>query len=308
MKFICKTFLSLQQQYHQLMAQKKEKNKIINRLTHKYRLIIYNDNNFQELGFIRLSLLNILATIGLISVVMITLVYLVIAYTPVREFIPGYPDAETHRNIIMNAIRLDSLETEIAIRDQYFNNINRIVRGEEPATFLADSNVSVNRYKDIKFETSEEDSLLRAQVEENEEFNVTTAVAEETSPVRDITLHFFTPLKGFVTNSFNPLEDHYGVDVVSPPDEVVKATLSGTVIFAEWTLETGYVIHIQHKNNYISVYKHNAELLKKAGSFVYAGEAISVVGNSGELSTGAHLHFELWRGGVPVDPEEYIVF
>ena len=121
-------------------------------------------------------------------------------------------------------------------------------------------------------------------------------------------IHFFPPVKGLVTNSFNSLADHYGTDIVAASNEVVKATLEGTVIMATWTLETGWVIQIQHKNNLISIYKHNAELLKRVGDFVEVGEAIAIIGNSGELTTGPHLHFELWYLGIPLDPEDYISF
>ena len=121
-------------------------------------------------------------------------------------------------------------------------------------------------------------------------------------------LHFFTPVRGMVTNSFNPSNNHFGTDIVAGPNEVVKATLAGTVIMATWTLETGYVIEIQHDNNLISVYKHNAELLQKVGLRVKAGDAIAIIGNSGELTTGPHLHFELWQNGVALNPENFIVF
>ncbi|MFC2129595.1 M23 family metallopeptidase, partial [Bacteroidota bacterium] len=160
---------------------------------------------------------------------------------------------------------------------------------------------------DIVFTRSENDSILREQVEAEEQFRL--SVIEQNSIGKNLhELHFFTPVQGIITNSFNPLENHYGVDLVAGPNEVVKATLDGTVTLAAWTLETGYVVQIQHGNNLMSVYKHNAELFKSEGQIVNAGDAIAVIGNSGELTTGPHLHFELWHNGVPLDPVKYIVF
>jgi murein DD-endopeptidase MepM/ murein hydrolase activator NlpD len=151
--------------------------------------------------------------------------------------------------------------------------------------------------------------LLRADYEAQNRFNL--KVGETAAARKDVTLdqlRFFTPLKGVVTNRFNPSQQHFGLDIASAKNEAVKAAYDGTVIFAEWTAETGYVMAIQHTGNVISVYKHNSVLLRKQGSFVRAGETISIVGTSGEYSTGPHLHFELWIRGKAVDPEQYLAF
>jgi len=289
-----------------MAVNKEKKTGFLSKLRQKYRLVILNEESFEEVGFIRLSRLNIAAIVGIVSLLMISLVYITIAYTPVREFIPGYPDDMMSNNIRQNAMKLDSLQRELAMRDQYFLNINRIVNGQRPEDFLNDTSTS-KRPDDIVFARSSNDSILRQQVEAEEQFRL--SVIDEPASGSDLhDIHFFTPVEGIVTNSFNPQENHYGIDLVAGPDEVVKAVLEGTVTMATWTLETGYVIQIQHANNMMSLYKHNAELFKSVGLKVNAGDVIAIIGNSGELTTGPHLHFELWHNGVPLNPTDYIAF
>ncbi len=273
---------------------------------HKYRLVILNEESYEEVGFVRLSRLNILAITGILSLLLIALVYIVIAYTPVRELIPGYPDAMMSHHIRQNAMKLDSIQRELAIRDQYFLNINRIVNGERPMDYLNDTSNSQSS-DEIIFSRSSNDSILRQKVEAEEQFRL--SIADQPAKGEELhDIHFFTPVRGIITNPFNPMDNHYGIDLVAGPDEVVKAALSGTVTMATWTLETGHVIQIQHDNNIMSVYKHNAELFKTVGMKVNAGDAIAIVGNSGELTTGPHLHFELWYNGAPLNPADYIAF
>jgi murein DD-endopeptidase MepM/ murein hydrolase activator NlpD len=286
----------------------KPKRKLSQRLKDKYRLIIYDDNTFEEVGYIRLKGFNLLWIMGALGTILVALTVLLISYTSVRELLPDYPSSKLHRIIVMNALKLDSLEHEIEIRDKYFSNLNNIISGKS-----TDDNIISNRdtlkSKNIKFSKSNKDSLFRKQIEKEEQFNLNFAVQPRQQSSTNLSQsHFFTPLRGVVTNSFNPAINHYGVDIVAGPNEVIKAVLEGTVILSSWTLETGYIIEIQHENNLISVYKHNAEVFKKVGSHVQAGEAIAIVGNSGELTTGPHLHFELWYNGSPINPEDYIVF
>ena len=285
---------------------KEKKKHLVNKLKHKYRLIIYNDDTFEEVGFLRLSRLNLFSVIGSGLILLITAITVLIAFTPIREFIPGYPDGNMRRNIITNVYKLDSLEHEIEIRDRYFESINTIIRGETMMSFENAQDTSV-KYEEISFDKSEHDSLLRQQIEEEELSNL--SVLANTSNKTDFSsIHFYPPVKGLVTNAFNPNENHFGTDIVTASNKVVVATLDGTVIIANWTLETGYVVQIQHEHNLISIYKHNSELLKKVGNHVTAGEAIAIIGNSGELTSGPHLHFELWHNGTSIDPEDYIAF
>jgi len=288
------------------MGNKKDNKNFFQKIRDKYRFSLYRDETYEEVLNLRLSRLNVIAWGGIAALLFLVIVISIIVYTPVREFIPGYPDENTIRSSISNKQRLDSLEIELARRDMYLQNINRIISGKEPENFdnLEDTN---RNYDDITFRRSLEDSLMREYFREEERFGLNTDKKKQT--IGGISqIHFFPPVKGLVTNSFNSVGNHYGTDVVAATNEIVKATLEGTIIMASWTLETGWVIQIQHENNLISVYKHNSELLKRVGDFVKVGEAIAIIGNSGELTTGPHLHFELWYNGIPLNPEDYISF
>ncbi len=278
----------------------------LKRLKYKYRLVILNDYSFEEVVSIRLTKLNVFSIVGSSIILLIALVIILIAFTPIREYIPGYPDGSTRRDLIVNAILLDSLENEIRIREQFMENLRDIISGREPRIFeySPDTNMTIDR---ITFTRSQQDSLLRAQIEGEDQFNIQPP-QEMVLAGRPTTSHFLPPTKGLIINRFNPEQNHFGVDMVTDIDQPVLAVKEGTVIFANWTLETGYVIQIQHNNNFLSLYKHNAQLLKSVGEFVNAGEAIAIVGNSGELTTGPHLHFELWQNGSPLNPESHILF
>jgi murein DD-endopeptidase MepM/ murein hydrolase activator NlpD len=289
------------------MEKNQEKRSFYNKLLYKYRLSIYRDDTYEEVLNLILSRLNVLAWGGLLTLVFLFIVVSIIVYTPVREFIPGYPDENTRKSIISNKLLLDSLAYELKLKDKYFENLNRIISGKEPENY--DNQSDTNReYKDINFSRSSEDSIMRKNFQQEDQFS-DDETQDENQQAGGITqIHFFPPIKGLVTNSFNGLSNHYGTDVVAGANEVVKSTLDGTVIMATWTLETGWVIQVQHTNNLISIYKHNAELLKRVGDFVKVGEPIAIIGNSGELTTGPHLHFELWYSGIPLNPEDYISF
>ncbi len=288
------------------MATSKEKQKYLDKLKSKYRLNILNDESFEEVWTMRLSRLNVIAFIGTIAILIVTLVIVLIAFTPLREFIPGYPDGNTRRNIVINALRVDSLERELKQWTNYYNNINQILTGGEPTSIISKPDSSV-KYKEIRFTRSIEDSLLRLQIEEEEMYNLSVFDGRKKGTSIGNIL-FFTPVKGVITSGFNVQQSHFGVDVVAAPNEAVLAVADGAVILSTWTLETGNVIQIQHEDNLISVYKHNSQLLKRQGSRVKAGETIAIIGNSGELTTGPHLHFELWYDGNPIDPQKYIKF
>lgn len=289
------------------MAEEPNKKKpLLQRLKNKYRLIIYNDDTFEEIWFMRLSRLNVLAVFGTGAIILVALVSLLIAYTPIREFIPGYPEGDMRRTMVQNYARLDSLEKELQLRGQYIDNIATIMEGGVPEDQSVSQDTAVSN-TNVQFEKSESDSILRKQIEQEEKYTLSVNYKEPTG--RDLSqIHFFSPVKGLVTNSFNAKENHFGTDIVAGDNNVVVSALEGTVTMANWTLKTGWVIQIQHENNLLTVYKHNAELLKQVGDHVESGEAVAIIGNSGELTTGPHLHFELWRDGTPLDPEKYIVF
>jgi murein DD-endopeptidase MepM/ murein hydrolase activator NlpD len=274
----------------------------------KFRFSVTNDTTFQEVWRIRLTQYNAFLLITFLVFFIIGTTTALITFTNLREFIPGYPDVTMRRNILVSAIRLDSLEKELALRDKYFVNLNAIIAGKQPVSSLSLRDTTRN-YNTITFRTSPEDSALRAQIERDDRYNLTLGPAATESVTSLASLHFFPPVKGIVSGKFDPRSKHFGTDIVTKPKSVVNAALDGTVIFTGWTMETGFVIEVQHSNNIVSVYKHNASLLKETGDLVRTGEAIAIVGDSGELYTsGPHLHFEIWYKGSPLDPERHIIF
>lgn len=290
------------------MEKKKKKKGFFKRLKHKYRLIIYNDNTFEEVFWIRLSRLNVFVAIGLLSFVLVLFTTIIIAYTPLREFVPGYTSGETLNQIRLNSYYVDSLENELILRDMYLENIKGLINGEEPKKIDRKAVIdSLKNYKNIDLKSSPEDSVFRKKVESEDQFNLNLADKNAKAEVFNL-LHFFFPVKGMVTDKFNLATKHFGIDIVTKPDEMVLATLDGTITFSGWTLETGYIVEIQHSNEIISSYKHLSHIFKSAGTKVKAGDVIGIVGNTGELTTGPHLHFELWYKGNPIDPQKYIVF
>ena len=274
----------------------------------KYRISVSNDTTFEEVWRIRLTQYNAFLLITSLLFFFIGATALLIAFTNLRELIPGYPDIEMRRNILVSAIRLDSLEREIVLRDKYFANMNAIIAGKQPLDNYTLQDTT-GRYNKITFRKYPEDSAFRAQVENEERYNLAVGPVTPESFTNLAGLHFFPPVKGIVSGKFDPHMKHYGTDIVTKPKSPVDAALDGTVIFTGWTMETGFVIEVQHSNNIVSVYKHNAALLKEIGDMVRTGEAIAIVGDSGELYTsGPHLHFEIWYKGSPLDPEKHIIF
>ena len=292
------------------MATEKKKGRLVSRLRNKYRLVILNDDTFEEKVSLKLSPLNVFVFAGTIILTLITLVIYLIAFTPMREYVPGYADVNMQRNVYRLSFLADSLEKEMEFKDKFIDNMKSIIDGtiEEKDTLGKKPKLSEKTETPKTLPHSSDDSALRAMIESEDRFDL---MQQERKPQKNSGINsffFFTPVKGIVTNIFNTKEKHYGVDVAAAPNEAIKATLDGTVVLATWTTETGYVIGIQHNNNLFSLYKHNSALLKKAGTSVKAGEAIAIIGNSGEMSTGPHLHFELWYNGSPVNPKDYISF
>ncbi len=281
-----------------------ERKKLFDKLKNQYRLIIYNDTTFQSVWSMKLSRLKVFTVTSLLSAIIVVLVILLIATTGLREYIPGYPKAEYRQMLVHNALKLDSLEQELAKRDQFFKGIQAIMAGEVPEDNL--SSQEETPQEEVEFQEYNHDSVFRDELlAEQLSLSIQNNV-EKTIGISQI--HFFVPVNGVVTEHFNSSPDHFGIDLVSEPNARISAVLGGTVIFSGWTLETGYVIYIQHEADIISVYKHNSELLKSTGDKVNAGEAIAIIGNTGELTTGPHLHFELWHKGTALDPEQYIDF
>jgi murein DD-endopeptidase MepM/ murein hydrolase activator NlpD len=293
-----------------MSSEKKEKS-FINKLRDKYRLIIVSDNTFEERVSLKLSRLNVISIIAT-AVILISIVILAtIIYTPAKELIPGFSDAQAKREARRAIETAERLEADLSIRENYLNNVISVLKGDIQVDDLASDSLEIVSDRDIEldFSVSDRDSALRADVAAEDLYNLKFENAESRTAMSALSNYvFFTPLRGLVSSQYDIGTEHLGVDVVAPDNETIKAVLDGTVILASWTSSEGYVLGIQHANDIISLYKHNSVLLKKTGEQVDAGESIAVVGNSGELTDGPHLHFELWYKGDPLDPEEFIIF
>lgn len=267
-----------------------------------------NDDTFEEKFSLRLTPLNVFVVAGTVMLTLIILTTYLIAFTSLREYIPGYADMSMKRNLIKMSLMTDSLSRKIEMQNKYMTNLNNIINGKLTAPELKDTSASQHLYDSIQsLQKSGEDSLLRIKIEKTDKMDI----ALDYDGIADNGIagfYFFTPLQGTVTSPFDAIRKHWGVDVVAPADAVIKATLDGTVIISDYTSETGHSLAIQHRNDLVSFYKHNSVLLKRAGDFVKAGDVIAIIGNSGELTTGPHLHFELWYNGSPVNPQDYIKF
>jgi Peptidase family M23 len=295
--------------------EEKKKATFWTRIRNRYRLVVMNNDTFEEQFSFKLTPLNIFILTGLVSIIMITLTVSLVAFTPLREYIPGYGfEVNTRKELVNLTLKLDSLQNEFVLGAVAMENIKNIMSGnmKDSIPISGSASTSQGDGKGVKVSPeavvpSKEDSIFRAQVESQDKYSL--AFSERKTSKESISnFFFFSPVKGMVTASFNFSQEHYGVDIAAKENEPIKATLDGTVLFAGWTSETGYTIQIQHSNNLVSAYKHNSVLLKKTGQYVKAGEAIAVIGNSGEQTSGPHLHFELWYNGKAIDPQEYIVF
>lgn len=279
------------------------------RLRDKYRLVILNEETYEEKLSFRLSRLNVFVTSTTTALVLIILTIFIIAFTPIREYIPGYMDPTIPSRVYALDMTVDSLEKSMKEKDRYIERIRKIIMGEELESEESDHLDPYINYDTITLRKSKEDSILRAEYEAQSQYNLYNFSSRINNKPEFEKQHlFFSPLKGILVNPFNIINKHYGIDIVSEEGTPVKSILDGTIIFAEWTIETGNIIGIQHSGNFLSIYKHNARLLKRQGDLVKAGDPIAIIGGSGELSTGPHLHFELWHKGTPVNPEEYINF
>jgi murein DD-endopeptidase MepM/ murein hydrolase activator NlpD len=286
------------------------------RLKDTYRLVILNNETFQEVGSYKLTLLNVYIALSMLIVVVTTLVVLAMAFTPIRRLIPGYAGGSDHAQMVKLYHDLDSLEQLTQAQERYNEGFRRMLVGEvqyEPEAPPAAKKQQVDTTQ-ISVTRDEADKLLRQEVE-MAEIREQTGSPQPSTPVnispRDIPLeqmYFTPPLGGSISASFDPEKKHLGVDVVAPKNTPVKAVMDGWVIASDWTLETGNTIAIQHTNNIVTFYKHNSALLKKSGSYVRAGEAIAIIGNTGELTDGPHLHFELWHRGKPMNPVDFVNF
>lgn len=288
------------------MAEKeKPRKKIVKKLLHKYRLVILNEDTFEEKISFKLNRLNVFVLTTLSALLLVGITTLIIAFTPLREYIPGYSSTELKRQATELNYKTDSLQMVVEKNERYLASIKKVLTGDLEIEQINKDSILNESFIDTRYvdlSPSKTDSVLRAYVAQEDKYSI----FELSSNM--ITSVLFPPIKGLVSDSYDLQGKHYGVDITAPENTPVKATADGTVIFAEWTLQTGYVLIIEHQNNLISVYKHNATISKQQGDLVKAGEVIATVGNTGSLTTGVHLHFELWSNGYPVNPTLFIDF
>lgn len=286
------------------MAKDSKNDSRVRRWRNKFRFVILNDDTFEELLTLKLSPLNIFIFSVITIVTTIGLTTTVIAFTPLRELIPGYDSSKLRREAIELALTTDSLTAELERNEKYLEGIQRILQGDVVDTVLSElsADSSSEARAVVLSDPSPQDSAFREWVEEENAFTLNQDGRGLGIP------SLIAPIDGIITSNFNKVQGHYAIDIAAAANTPVKTCYEGTVIFADWSSETGNIIIVQHENNLISAYKHNSALLKEVGDFVRSGEAIAIIGNSGENSTGPHLHFELWFEGAPIDPEDFIKF
>lgn len=286
------------------MNKKNKREKLKQKLTDKYRLVILNDNTFEERFSLQLSRLNVFVLGGLFSILLIIATTILIAFTPIKSYIPGYSSSVLKRKAANLTFEADSLKMKIAILENYTNALKPVLTGEiEPESVDSIEVEARQRFIDENLlNASKKDSLFREKIELQNRFAI------QQNANSNVKVVFFAPLSGTISQGFEVNSKHFAVDIVAKIGTPIKAIADGTVIFSDWNIETGYVILLKHTNDYISVYKHNGNLLKQQGDFVKSGEVIATVGSTGELTTGPHLHFELWSGGYAVNPTNLIDF
>lgn len=299
------------------MAKSKNENtneslSLLERLRKKDRLVVVDLDTYEEIRHFNFSALSLIIYALFFAFIIIVFTWLIIAFTPIKQAIPGYPNINKQKALAYknknNEEWLAANKEKLNQEHIYYKNLKTILSDSVVATTnnqIEDTINSINHSQN--FNITENDSLLRQKIDEKEKYLIQSNNNKQTN--NDLKgILFFPPLNGSISDSINIKGGHYGVDIIAPKDEPVKATLNGTVIFTDWTPDNGNVIHIQHANNLVSVYKHNSVLLKKIGDYVKTGEPIAIIGNSGKLSTGPHLHFELWHNGVALNPIHYILF
>lgn len=299
------------------MAKSKNENtneslSLLERLRKKDRLVVVDLDTYEEIRHFNFSALSLIIYALFFAFIIIVFTWLIIAFTPIKQAIPGYPNINKQKALAYknknNEEWLAANKEKLNQEHIYYKNLKTILSDSVVATTnnqIEDTVNSINHSQN--FNITKNDSLLRQKVDEKEKYLIQSNNNKQTN--NDLKgILFFPPLNGSISDSINIKGGHYGVDIIAPKDEPVKATLNGTVIFTDWTPDNGNVIHIQHANNLVSVYKHNSVLLKKIGDYVKTGEPIAIIGNSGKLSTGPHLHFELWHNGVALNPIHYILF
>ncbi len=284
---------------------RKDKSRFTRKLLNKYRLVILNEETFEERFALKLTRLNVFVIASLSGILLVFGTIFLIAFTPLREYIPGYSSTVLKRQATELHFKTDSLQQVIAMNAQYFESIRRVLTGDiSQVEFNKDSIIRAaeDDLDESSLNPSREDSLLRERVDKEDKYSLFESATTKVNFV------LFPPVTGTISESYDPEKKHYAVDIVVPKDTPVKSVADGIVIFSEWTSQTGYVMLIDHSDGLLSVYKHNSSLTREQGDLVKAGEVIAISGNAGKFTTGPHLHFELWSDGYPVNPTTFIDF
>ena len=272
----------------------------IKKLKTKYKIVVFNENTIEKMFSVKINLLLIWSIFIVFTFILIVVTFILFSFTPLKEYVPGKTSSETHRDLIVMSTKIDSLTMVINQQGLYYDNFKNILNGSPIKKYKnPDSNFSIS--SNVNLNTSKKDSLFRLKVELETSGDILNKNNNDN-------IFFYKPIDGVFTEYFDKKKKHFGVDIVAGENEFVFSVADGVVFINNWTTETGYVVGVQHLNGFISLYKHNSKVLKSIGEFVRGGEAIAVIGNSGELTTGPHLHFELWKNGEGINPLNYIKF
>ncbi len=288
-----------------MAIKKKKRNKAFWKdIKFKYKLTIINENTLEEVVGLHVSKLNGISVLLSVLTLLFVIASLIVAFTPLRNYLPGYMNSEVRAQVVENALRADSLQRLLERQNLFIMNIQDIFRGEIKADTIHSIDSLTSIREDSLMERTQREAEFRKQYEENEKYNLTNITARTDADG----LIFYRPTRGMITRTFNTDQKHFGIDLATEAGESILATLDGTVILSTYTAENGYVIEIQHNQDFVSIYKHCGSLLKKEGEAVKAGEAIALTAYKEETEGDIQVHFELWRKGKAVNPELYIVF
>ena len=287
------------------MKNEKQNKTFLKRIFNDYKVVVSSEDTFEEKLSFKASKINAFIIVLLYSIILIAFTISIVFFTQLREMVPGYSSSDLLNRAIYLTKKTDSLEQQIALNNKFYKSIEDVLSGNvDEFTSRDELSVDSNLINTDIFTISPslQDSILRKYVDNQDKFNLTNNELVIENKM------FFSPIKGEITQSFNFNENHFAIDIAADIGTPVKSVLDGKIIFSEWSLETGYVVVIDHGENIISVYKHNSKILKEQNDFVQAGEVIAYSGNQGNLSSGPHLHFELWKNGTPIDPEPLLNF
>ena len=287
------------------MKNKKENKGFFKKLFNDYKVVVSSEDTFEEKFAFKASKINVFVLMLVYSVILISFTISVVFFTQLRELVPGYSSSDLLSRAIYLTQKTDSLERQIELNNKFYKSIEDVLSGKTDE-FIERENIpidsSLNEKNLFSISPNSEDSILRNYVDSQDKFNLTKNELVIENKM------FFSPIKGDITQAFNFQENHFAIDIAADIGTPVKSILDGKILFSEWSVDTGHVIIVDHGDNIVSVYKHNSKSLKEQNDFVQAGEVIAYSGNQGSLSSGPHLHFELWKNGTPIDPEPLLNF